>query len=173
MEDIHRTPHAAEKPIGRGDLDSSTVTSVEKFICRIYSVTDVESCNEARATLFSRCRSPEALPPTSDEVRWHIQRAHYKAKIWKNAHVPHLTLPLPGSSGWTRLNGKLMPKLMSLALVPQSCDEMVKCSCKSGCNSRKCSCRSVGLPCTGACKCRRTTDSRYQNNASTNGNQEG
>ena len=30
------------------------------------NVADAESCNEARATLFSRCRSPEALPPTSD-----------------------------------------------------------------------------------------------------------
>ena len=120
--------------LGNGDLDSSTVTSVEKFICRIYSVTEAERCNEARATLFSRCRSPEALPPTSDAMRWHIERAHYQAMIWKQAHVPHPTLPLPESSGWTNLNGKLVPKLMSLVPVPQSCDEMVNCGCKSGCN---------------------------------------
>lgn len=39
--------------------------SVGKFTCKIYNATDEESCNEARATLFSRCRSPEALPPTN------------------------------------------------------------------------------------------------------------
>ena len=58
--------HMLLRNLENGDLDDSTVRTVEKFICRMYSVTDAESCNEARATLFSRCRSPEALPPTSD-----------------------------------------------------------------------------------------------------------
>lgn len=97
MEDVHRKSHAAEK------------SSVEKFICRIYSVTEVESCNEARVMLFSRWRSPEAPPPMSDVVRWHIQRAQHQAMIWKLAHVPHPKLPLPESSGWARLNGKQVP----------------------------------------------------------------
>ena len=51
--------------LGNGDLDDLTMTFAEKFICRVYNVADAESCNKARAT-FSRCRSPEALPPTSD-----------------------------------------------------------------------------------------------------------
>ena len=59
------------------DLDDLTMTFAEKFICRVYNVADAECCNEARATLFSRCRSPEALPPTSDAVRLHIRRAHF------------------------------------------------------------------------------------------------
>ena len=158
--------HMLLRNLGNGDLDDSTVRSVEKFICRIYSVTDAENCNEARATLFSRCRSPEALPPTSDAARWHIRRAHFQAMVWKQAHVTHPTLPLPETMGWTKLNGKLEAKLMSLAPVPESCDEMVNCGCKSGCKSKKCSCRSVGLPCTGACKCRSAVDSCCQNDAS-------
>ncbi|KAL9976267.1 hypothetical protein ACROYT_G013549 [Oculina patagonica] len=52
--------------LGNGDLDDSTLSSVEKFISGIYKVTDAESCNEARTTLFSKCRSPEALPPTGE-----------------------------------------------------------------------------------------------------------
>ena len=63
------------------------MTSVEKFIYRVYNVADAESCNEACATLFSRCRSPEALPPTSDEARLHIRRVHFQAMIWKQAHL--------------------------------------------------------------------------------------
>ena len=52
--------------LGNGDLDDLTVTSAEKIICRMYNAADAESCNEAVThTLFSRCRSPEALPPTS------------------------------------------------------------------------------------------------------------
>ena len=47
-----------------GDLDDLTMTSAEKFISRVYNVANAESCNEARATLISRSRSPEALPPS-------------------------------------------------------------------------------------------------------------
>ena len=75
-----------------GDLDYSTVRSVKTFICGISSVTDAENCNKAHATMFSRCRSPEALPPTSDAVRWHIVWAHFQAMVWKQAHVTHSTL---------------------------------------------------------------------------------
>ena len=48
--------------LGNGDLDDLTMTSAEEFICRVYNVTDAESCNEASTTLFSRCRLPEVLP---------------------------------------------------------------------------------------------------------------
>ena len=152
--------------LGNSDLDDSTVRSIEKFICRMYSVTDAESCNEASATLFYGCRSPEALPPTSDAARWHIGRVHFQAKVWKQTNVTHPTLPLPETCrGWTKLNRKLVFKVMSLAPVPESYDEMVNCGCKPGCKSKKCSCRSVGLPCTGACKCRSTTDRCCKNDA--------
>ena len=106
--------------IGNGDLDDLTMTFAEKFICRVYNVADAESCNEARATLFSRCRSPEALSPTSDAARLHIRKAHFQAMIWKQAHLTNHTLPLPKNMGWSRLNDKLVPKLMSLTPVPES-----------------------------------------------------
>ena len=51
-----------------GELDDLTMTSAERFISRVYNVANAESCNEARETLFSRSRSPEALPPTSDAL---------------------------------------------------------------------------------------------------------
>ena len=139
------------------------MTSAEKFICRVYNVADAESCNEARTMLFSRCRSPEALPPTSDAARLHIRRAHFQAMIWKQAHLTNPTFPLPETMGWSRLKDKLAPKLMSLAPIPKSCDEMTNCGCKSGCKTMKCSCRNVGQACTGACRCRSTKDIRCQN----------
>ena len=65
--------------LGDRDLDGTTVKSVEKIICRVYNAANAEGCNKARAALFSRCRYPEALPPTSDAARWHIARAHFQA----------------------------------------------------------------------------------------------
>ena len=145
--------------LGDGNLDDTTVKSVEKFISRVYNAANAEGCNEARAALFSRCRSPEALPPTSDAARWHIARAHFQAMVWRQAHETNPTLPLPETMGWTKSDdGKLVPKLMTLAPVPESCTEMITCGCKSGCSTNRCSCRNVRLPCTGACKCRSTGD---------------
>ena len=46
--------------------------AVEKFITRVYNAANAEGCHEARAALFSGCRSSEAFPPTSDAARWHI-----------------------------------------------------------------------------------------------------
>ena len=78
---------------------------------------------------------------------------------WKQAHFTHPTFFLPENMGWTKLDGSLVPKLMSLAPIPESCDEMKDVSCdvdvKQDANQR-----NVGLPCTGACKCRSNTDSR-------------
>ena len=106
--------------LGNGDLDDLTMRSAEKFIGRVYNVADAESCNEARATLLSRCRSPEALPRTSDAARLHIRRAHFQAMIWKLANLTNPTLPLPEKMGRSRLNDKCVPKLMSLAPVAKS-----------------------------------------------------
>ena len=38
--------------LGDGDLDSTTVKSVEKFIFRVYNAANAEGCNEARAAFF-------------------------------------------------------------------------------------------------------------------------
>ena len=51
--------HMLQRNLGNGDLDDMTMTSAEKFICRVYNVADAESCNEARTTLFSRSSSPD------------------------------------------------------------------------------------------------------------------
>lgn len=55
--------HMLLRVLGNVDLDDLTMTSAEKFICRVYNVADAESCNEACTAIFCRCRSPEALPP--------------------------------------------------------------------------------------------------------------
>ena len=150
--------HTLLRNLGNGDLDYLTTTLAEKFICRVHNVADAESCNKVRASLFSRCRSTEALSPTGDAALLHIRRAQFQAMICKQAHLTNPTLPLPETVGWLSLNNKLVPKLMSLVPVSETWDEMVNCGCKSGCKTMKCNCRNVGLPCTGACKCRSTKD---------------
>ena len=39
------------------------------------------------------------------------------------------------------------------ASLPENLVELVRCSCKKGCNTNRCSCRKASLPCTSACLC--------------------
>ncbi|KAG1657322.1 Sodium/potassium/calcium exchanger Nckx30C [Nymphon striatum] len=50
----------------RGELTPGVLKDAETFICKVYSVHGITSCDKARVTLFCKCKSQESLPPTSD-----------------------------------------------------------------------------------------------------------
>ena len=64
----------------------------EKVVCRMYADKKVNSVNELRAKIFwNRLRKKgkvidfALLPPCSATLRKNTARAHYIAKIWRNA----------------------------------------------------------------------------------------
>lgn len=86
--------------IGKGNLSDNTIKSAEKFICKLYGVPEVQSCDQARVKLFCLARPQESLPPTSDAALSHIKRSHYQASIWNQAHLPNPNLPDITEMGW-------------------------------------------------------------------------
>jgi len=44
-----------------------------------------------------------------------------------------------------------MPTLTNKVLIPDPLLKSISCSCGTGCNSKKCSCRKHGLRCTNLC----------------------
>ena len=46
-------------------LAENTATATEKFICKIYGVSEVDTCNKARVKLICIGRTQETLPPTA------------------------------------------------------------------------------------------------------------
>lgn len=145
--------------LGNGDLNDDKIKSAEKFVCQIYGSAGEEDIDKVRVKLFIGSRSMQTLPPTSDALRFHIQRVHYQASVWRQAHCTHPNLPEPTTHGWKLMDGQLVPILMSLPAVPESCLEVVSCSCTTGCQNLRCKCRKSKLMCTGACKCAQTPDS--------------
>ena len=118
----------------------------------------VHNVDEARSALFKKATSPEALPPTSDALKFHILRAHYQALIWKLAHIPKPNIPAPDHYGWKRETHSLTPILTSLNAIPQECLEFVSCQCQKGCQTMCCKCRKAKLHCTAVCKCSNSQD---------------
>ena len=64
-----------------GDLQEETCLAAENLICSVYNLPEQKSCDAARLILFRECRSPETLPPTSDAIEFHTQRAHYQSLV--------------------------------------------------------------------------------------------
>jgi methionine synthase II (cobalamin-independent) len=58
-----------------------------------------DTSDEARDLMFGKSKSPESLPPTSDGLKLHIERAHFQASVWKQANVVKPVLPSPVTMG--------------------------------------------------------------------------
>ena len=101
--------------IGKGEMCRETIQSAEKLMCKVYNVSDVDSCDKARVVLFAKCKSPEALPPTSDALNFHVQRAHYQTLVWRQAHCVDPILPPAEDMGWDLVDGCLVPKLPAIS----------------------------------------------------------
>ena len=126
--------------LGMGELTEQVVSTAETFICRLYNLTNVDKCDQARALLFCKCKAQESLPPTSDAVKLHIQRAHFQALIWNSAFDARPQLPDPTTHTWNLDCGKLVPMLMTLPAMPEMCKEIIACGCLKGCLLQRCSC---------------------------------
>jgi len=122
----------------------------------VYGIPEVNTCDEARVTLFCMGRGQETLPPTSDAVKFHIMRSHYQASIWNQAHVAYPELPTVTDMGWIHVDGHLVPQLLSLPPIPTACSEIISCGCTKGCLSKLNSCQKVRLPCIESCNVENT-----------------
>ena len=111
---VFQQHHADLTGLGKGPLTENIIKSTEKFICSIYGVPEVDTCNKARVKLFCIGHPQETLPPTSDAAKFHIMRSHYQASVWNQAHCPHPVLPPVNEMGWIHKDGQLVPQLLSL-----------------------------------------------------------
>ena len=79
--------------LGKNDFTSETAKDAEHFVCKIYGIQTACKADKARSLMFVKSRAPESLPPTSDALAFHIQRAHYQAAVWRQADKQHPVLP--------------------------------------------------------------------------------
>ena len=92
---------------------------------------------------------PSTLPPTSASVKYHSLRVYYQVQEWLGGEMPSVDW------GWKVSAGKLMPIMTDLHPAPQKFLEVVRCGCKPGCDTMRCSCRKHGMSCSTACsECR-------------------
>ena len=135
-------------------LTDDTEWAAETFVCRIYNISTTDSVDTACHALFYKVKKAEALPPTSDALHFHLltSTSTIKPWWWWNAHLGTTGNPSTRNLGleaeWSR----------SLCPIPDACLEVIPCSCKTQCHTRRCKCRRNGIQCTALYYCRSIND---------------
>ena len=129
------------------------VEAGEKALLCLYNNKPAdESLNSLRYTRFCQkvataksFLQPGSLPPTSSAAAYHSQRVYFQIQQWEGV------LLKPAEWGWKLSSGKLLPIKTELPPAHESPLEFVRCNCKKGCSTQKCTCRKNGLDCSPAC----------------------
>ena len=66
--------------------------------------------------------------------------------------------------GWKAVEGKLLPVQCDMDVAPKALLKEVRCNCKMGYDTLRCSCRKAGLDCSTGCgECRGICANRHEN----------
>ena len=126
----------------------------EKALVLLYNGNSEDDLAALRYKRFQEkvvksCKHVDAndLPPTSASAKFHSLRVYYQVQDWRGKSE-HLD---PEEWGWEITNHHLMPVKMDMPPAPKDLLCVFRCNCKTGCDSKRCTCREHGLECTSAC----------------------
>lgn len=142
---------------------------LESFVIRCYGKTNLKAENipDLRWLLFTRFSNKiSKLPPTLATLKYRIFRAHYVALVLKRCSKAIQNLPDATGYGWENVNNALVPILTDELPAPTELIELSMCSCKTNCETNRCSCRKNKLSCTEMCRCSDTCNNS-ENHSST------
>ncbi|CAH3022720.1 unnamed protein product, partial [Porites evermanni] len=134
------------------------VAAGEKALCCLYGGRPNEGLDVLRYRRFCQKVATsnttvqvQSLPPTSAAARYHSARVYLQVQQWmgrgKNLN--------PEDWGWLRIQDRLHARTTDQPPAPDNLLKVIRCTCKQGCDSRRCSCRKFGIPCSFACsECR-------------------
>ncbi|CAH3133198.1 unnamed protein product [Porites lobata] len=146
------------------------VAAGEKALCCLYGGRPNEGLDVLRYRRFcekvatsNTTVQVQSLPPTSAAARYHSARVYLQVQQWmgrgKNLN--------PEDWGWLRFQDRLHARTTDQPPAPDNLFKVIRCTCKQGCDSRRCSCRKFGIPCSFACsECRGVNCSNSSTNLS-------
>ena len=132
------------------------VETGHKLLFSLYSSHDECDLDELRYSVFSKkalsgssAVEPKSIPPTKAATEQHSLRVYHQTQTWMLLDLD------PCKWGWniiSRNNTKILAPVMTTnSIAPDYLMCTIRCSCKSGCRSGRCSCKKNGISCTLAC----------------------
>ena len=128
----------------------------ENIFVSLFSGDADQSLNSLRFQKFiykvntsSTCVQVRSLPPTEAAAMLHSFWVYLQVQTWIGKSKQ------PTEWGWCIQNGKLNPVKTHLPAAPERLLKIIHCNCKLNCDSKRCTCRKHGLPCSAGCgECR-------------------
>ncbi|KAK3750403.1 hypothetical protein QZH41_005565 [Actinostola sp. cb2023] len=142
------------------ELSPGLFQQLERFICQLYnSKPGTDSVNTLRYMLFCAKKGDidsHQLPPCSDCLQKHCQRANYQTRLWRQCLVACPDVPSPVGLGWCQESdqdgtSRLTVDWMDGDPAPSAVLQLLSCKCKRSCQPSNCSCIRNGLKCTDMC----------------------
>ena len=87
------------------------------------------------------------LPPTAAAAENHSARVYYQTQLWMAKGI-NLNAE---EWGWVTSEDKLEPLQTNLPPAPNTLMKVIRCNCKTDCDTRRCTCRKLGLECSVVC----------------------
>ena len=89
--------------------------------------------------------------PQPAAAMYHSLRVYYHVMYWKGKGDSMK----PEEWGWHIVDGKCLPMQTDKPAAPAELLDIISCSCKTLCNTKRCTCRQHGLQCSDVCtECR-------------------
>ena len=147
-----------------GNVDAplqQVIDQATRFISACYGMKDSTDMPHTRLLVWGKkngkghSSSPNlaSLPPMRDAFIENVKKAPFQTVLWRTINIDPRQLK-PEESGW-----KMDTDNKSLSLIGLQDDTkpapdyilgMIRCGCKGEppCNTKRCSCKNKGLPCT-------------------------
>ncbi len=129
------------------------VEAGERALLIVYGGASSTSLDDLRYKAYCRkvasrkcVLDTKALPPTSNAAKYHSFRVYLQVQEWLGYKL------YPTMWGWKQEGGSWIARQTDKDVAPKDLLNVVRCSCKTDCDKRKCTCKKHGLKCTVACK---------------------
>jgi hypothetical protein len=137
-----------------GSTKQEIATAGEEALLCLYNAKPGEKLDFLRYKCFcekvaasTKYVEPKSLPPTSAAAQQHSYRVYSQVQEWKGTDT-HLN---PENWGWKVNGGTMIPIMTDLEPAPKAILEIIRCNCKEGCSTMRCSCKKHGIDCSAAC----------------------
>ena len=144
-----------------GQAKEDIIMAGERTLVSLYGGATEEGLDVLRYRRFCDTISkgtlhvePRTLPPTSAAAMYHSLRVYYHV-IYGKGKGDSMK---PEEWGRHIVDGKCLPMQTDKPAAPQELLDIISCSCKLLCNTKRCTCRQHGLQCNDVCtECRGTS----------------
>ena len=132
------------------EIGNATIRFFELLHSPSDSLSTIRKKKNEQIVLSNRANiDPSSLPPSPRAAYYHGLRVYHQLKVWRELRNSD---DMPLNWGWQIVGESFSPIMTDEEAGPPDLLKVIRCGCKSRCETNRCTCRKAGLKCTYLCK---------------------